>query len=855
MTDHAAGPGTRPGFAEPEREPERADPPTDTAETTRASGPGDAPGHTGLTTAEVEQRTAAGHTNVTPTDSSRSMWSILRANVFTLFNAIVGGSFLALLLVGQWRDALFGFSAVANAIIGVVQEYTSKRTLDRLALLNAPHAIVMRDGEVREIARETVVIDDVLVLRAGDQVPADAEVLSSTGLSLDEAMLTGESDAVGKTAGDEVYAGAAILTGHGVARVTRVGADTFATKLTIEARRFSLVNSEIRNGLNRILKWITWLLAPVMLIVANGQMQLYGGWEVAIQSGQWRQAIVGAIAAAIAMVPLGLILMTTVAFAAGAVKLARQKVLAQELHAVEGLARVDVICFDKTGTLTEGVFELDEIVTPAGEPDARWERVLSVIALDEHANGSARCLAERYDDAGGAAPERSVVFSSERKWSAMSFGDDADAAQPGIRGTWVIGAPEIVLERGSSERADRTLDRCAELAREGRRVLLLARTDEPLSQAEADAETLPEGLRPQLVVTLRERIRSDAPRTVEYFREQGVGMRVISGDDPRTVAAVARNVGLETAAGYDARDLPDDDAELATVMDEHHVFGRVTPDQKRRMVKALQAKGHVVAMTGDGVNDILALKDADLGIAMGNGAAATRAVSRLVLLDGKFSHLPSVVREGRRVIANVERVSMLFLSKTAYSILIAIAFGALLWGFPFLPRQLSALDGLTIGLPGFILALIPNVRRYMPGFLDRALTFAIPGGVVVALSIIAINITARVLEATPQEARTASSIVLGLVALWILGVLSRPLNVWRVLLLCVSHVGLVLVMITPFVNDFFEFVWPGQTLFIAALIVSVVGIAGIETHFRWHRRRHPGGHESSELRKKELTAA
>lgn len=848
MTDHHHG-AAAPSFAEP-ADPGVAPGPVHEAPNGRGA-PDTSEALTGLTSAEVRARHEAGQSNVAPTDSSRSLWSILRANVFTLFNAIVGASFLALLLLGQWRDALFGFSAVANAIIGVVQESNSKRTLDRLAVLNAPHAMVRRDGETREIAREDVVMDDVLELRAGDQMPADAEVLSASGLALDEAMLTGESDAVVKRPGDEALAGAAILTGHGLARVIRVGPDTFAAKLTVEARRFSLVNSEIRNGLNRILKWVTWLLAPVLLIVVNGQMQSAGGWQVAIESGTWRTVIVGAIAAAIAMVPLGLILMTSVAFAAGAVKLARDNVLAQELHAVEGLARVDVICFDKTGTLTEGVFELDDIHTPAGEPDGPWQTVLATIGTDEHANASAACLAERYADTAGQVPERSIPFSSERKWSAQSFDGDSASREPGIRGTWVLGAPEIVLAGETSEEARATLAECARLALEGRRVLLLARTDAPLDeQAERD-ETLPPGLRPQLVVTLRERIRADAPRTVAYFAEQGVGMRVISGDDPRTVAAVARNVGLPTSGGYDARNLPEDDAELAEVMEQHHVFGRVTPDQKRRMVRALQSKGHVVAMTGDGVNDILALKDADLGIAMGNGAAATRAVSRLVLLDGKFSHLPGVVAEGRRVIANVERVSMLFLSKTAYSILIAVLFGALLWGFPFLPRQLSVLDGLTIGLPGFILALIPNVRRYMAGFLDRALTFALPSGVIVTLAILAINIVARVTGAGVMEARTASCVVLALVALWILGVLARPLNIWRVLMLLVSHIGLVLVLITPIVADFFEFVWPGQTLAIASLIVALCGIVLVEAHFRWHRRRHPGGHESSALRKQE----
>ncbi|CAG7845833.1 putative cation-transporting ATPase E [Pseudoclavibacter triregionum] len=796
----------------------------------------------GLTGAEAERLRAEGKANIAPTDSSRSLWSILRANVFTLFNAIVCGGFLLLLLVGQWKDALFGFSAVMNAIIGVVQEWRAKKSLDELALLNAPRALVVREGERCDIAREEVVLGDLMVVTAGDQIPADAEVLEATGLAVDESLLTGESEPVDKAVGTELLAGSAVVAGHGLARVDRVGADSFAAKLTVEAKRFSLVDSEIRNGLNRILRWITWLLAPVMLLVVNAQMQTFGGWEAAIQTGAWRQACVGAIGAAIAMVPLGLVLMTSVAFAVGAVKLARQQVLVQELPAVEGLARVDVICFDKTGTLTDGTFEFDSATTPegAGEPEHGWREAVAAMSVDEHANASAQALATGFADVEPARSSRQIVFSSARKWSAMAF-------EEGPRGTWVLGAPDIVVREGTPE-ADRFLAETRRLSAEGRRTMLLAYARTPLDEAAAAAEQLPEHLEPQAIICLRERLRDDAAETVEYFREQGVGMRVISGDDPRTVSAVAAAAGISTSGGYDARSLPEDPEELAATMDKHIVFGRVTPEQKRRMVHALQSRGHVVAMTGDGVNDVLALKDADLGIAMGNGAAATRAVSRIVLLDAKFSHLPHVVKEGRQVIANVERVSMLFLSKTAYSILIAIAFGCLVWGFPFLPRQLSALDGLTIGLPGFILALIPNSRRYVPGFLKRALTFALPAGAIVALGILAMNILARVQGLDLDAARTASCIVLGLAALWVLNVLTRPLDVWRVLLLVACHVGMFLVMTAPIVSEFFAFTVPWGPVLWQAIGIGAVCALALEIHFRIHRRNHPGGHESMHAR-------
>lgn len=786
---------------------------------------------TGLSSQEVSAREAAGEVNTLPSDSSRSLWSILRANVFTLFNGIVLGCFVLLFVVGEWKDALFGFSAVANAIIGVVQEYRAKKALDELALIHAPVATVIRDGERREIARESVVRHDTIVVSAGDQIPADAELCEVHGLAVDESLLTGESEPVAKHVGDEVLAGSAVVAGHGIARVHRVGSEAYAAKLTQEAKRFSLVQSEIRNGLNRVLRWIAWLLFPVLAIVVNAQMHTIGGWEVALETGAWRSASVGAIGAAIAMVPLGLILMTSVAFAVGAVKLSRQQVLVQELPAVEGLARVDVICFDKTGTLTDGSFTFDAAAAPDGPvADGPWQSVLTAMARDEHANDTAKALASGFAGVEAATIVRSIPFSSARKWSAVVV------EQRPARGTWVLGAAELVLDRSAEHQA--FLDLATSRAAEGRRALLLAHTDEVLDESACEAEVKPAGLSGVAVVTLRESIRDDAASTISYFREQGVSMRVISGDDPRTVGAVAQAVGLHDGPGFDARELPEDPTELAEVLERERVFGRVTPEQKRAMVHALQSRDHVVAMTGDGVNDVLALKDADLGIAMGNGAAATRAVARLVLLDGRFSHLPGVVKEGRQVIANVERVSMLFLSKTAYSIFIALCFGLLVWGFPFLPRQLSALDGLTIGLPGFILALIPNPQRYRRGFLRRALEFAIPSGFIVLLAIFATSVATRMLGIGVDEARTACCITLGIAALWVLNVLARPLSPWRAALLACCYVGMLLVMTAPFVSDFFAFRLPGMPLFGIAFGIGVVAMLAIEIHYRVTRRRH-----------------
>ncbi|MBG6191765.1 cation-transporting ATPase E [Arthrobacter sp. CAN_A212] len=787
---------------------------------------------TGLSSAEVTVRVEAGLTNNVPDQSSRSLWDIFQANVLTLFNAIVAGSFLLLLFLGQWRDALFGFAAVGNALIGVVQEYKAKRSLDRLAVLNAPRARVLRDRLVQEIDVADVVKDDILVLRAGDQVPADAVILETRGLEIDESLLTGESEPVDKSIDDEVLSGSSVVSGQGWAVVNRVGADSFSSRLTAEAKRFSLVHSEIRQGLNRVLRWITAALLPVMVIVINGQMQSQGGWEQAITTGGWRTGAVGAVASVIAMIPLGLVLMTSVAFAVGAVRLTRQQVLIQELAAVEGLARVDVLCLDKTGTLTEGIIVFDAVHDAGTLPQQGWKPVLGWFGADPNANATARCLTSAFEEAAALHPTGVVPFSSARKWSAVSFPSGSPQA-----GTWLLGAPEMVLDPDTPG-AGAALQAAAGLAGAGFRTLVLAYSPAPpVVHGDDDAALPPEPV-PVVLLTFREQVRADAAQTLAYFADEGVALRIISGDDPRTVAAVAREVGVATGAGYDARELPDDPEEMADVMDRHTVFGRVTPVQKRSMVRALQRRGHVVAMTGDGVNDALALKEADIGIAMDSAAAATKAVSRLVLLDGRFDRLPGVVAEGRRVIANIERVSMLFLAKTAYAVMLSITFGLLLWDFPFLPRQLSATDGITIGIPAFFLALMPNTRRYHSGFLRRSLSFAVPAGAIISLAVLAITTYSVVTgTGTPAEVRTSSALVLALIALWVLVVLSRPLNRWRVLIIVSMYTALGCVLTVPFLSDFFDFTVPGQSHLRASGVVVLVGVTAIEILFRYHRRR------------------
>lgn len=781
-----------------------------------------ASGPRGLTAEEVQVSRERHGRNIVPTNSSRSMWEILRANVFTLFNGIVVACFAILAIMGRWQDAIFGFSAVANSIIGVRQEYSAKRQLDNLRVLHAPLARAFRDSELVELHREDLVVGDVISVKAGDQIPADARVESSMGLQLDESLLTGEEDAVDKSLGDTLLSGASVVAGSGTATLLRIGADSFAAKLTAEAKRFSLVNSEIRNGLNRVLRLVAVALFPVMLIVVNGQMQAFGGWQQAVDSGEWRDAAVGAVAAAIAMVPLGLLLMTSVAFAAGALKLGKQNVLVQELHAVEGLARVDVLCFDKTGTLTEGGVTYHETHL-AADLEPGWEVALASIAADEGANETAASFASAYPAERAASIRLEIPFMSQRKWSAVTIDSDE------VSGTWVLGAPDVVLQRDID---DSLLGEVEWFANRGLRVLALCHSPAELSDERVKAEWLPPDRRGVLILTLRERIRTDAAQTVRYFRDEGVDLRIISGDDPRTVTAVAHEVGLiaHDESGIDARTLPAEGEGLEDAMARNRVFGRVSPAQKRDMVRALQAQGHVVAMTGDGVNDVLALKEADLGIAMGHGSGASRAVSRLTLLDNQFQALPDVVLEGRKAIANVERLSMLYLSKTAWAILIAVIFGVLLWRYPFEPRQMSFLDGISIGLPAFVLALLPNSRRYLTGFFRRALLFAVPAGVAITLGIVATAIVGNVYQQTTEQQQTAASLVLAVMGLWILGLVCRPFRPVLGAVMLGSVSVLLLALFAPLTVWFFGFAWPDAPVLWATAIICLVGCVALEVH-------------------------
>jgi cation-transporting ATPase E len=750
----------------------------------------------GLTAGEVAARVARGQTNAGGERTSRSFAEILRGNVVTRFNIILGTMLVAILAFGQLRDALFGIVLVSNSLIGIVQEVRAKRTLDHLAVLNAPRARVVRDSVTREVAVEGVVLDDIIDLHAGDEIVADGMVRTSAGLQVDESLLTGEAEPVDKSPGSPILSGSFVVSGSGRYQATAVGADAYARKLAAEARRFTLTHSELIEGINRILRYVTGAIVPVAALLLLGQ--LHGG-------DTWRDTVTGTVAGVVGMVPQGLVLLTSVSFGVAAVTLARRNVLVQELPAVEGLARVDIVCFDKTGTLTDGSIAFDRIERLDGA--APVEAALGALADDENRNATLAAVAQAFPPAGGWVRDAAIPFSSARKWSAASFG---------ANGTWVLGAPEVVL--GNHRTSE--LGRAADLAATGQRVLVLVRSD-----AQLEGDTLPPGEEPVAFVLFAERVRPDAGETIAYFAQQGVAMKVISGDSPRTVGVVAARVGVPHAdEPVDAREMPEDADSFGAMLEEHSVFGRVTPRQKQSMVSALQARGHSVAMTGDGVNDALALKLADIGIAMGSGAPATRAVAQLVLLDGRFASMPGVVAEGRRVAANIERVANVFITKTVWATLLALVVGIAFWPYPFLPRDLTIIDTLTIGIPSFFLALAPNSRRYLPGFVDRVLRFTIPAGIVVAAAVFVAYWLARSRNLPLVQQRTGATLVALMLSLCVLVILALPLTWRRAVLVALMILSFVLLFPSPAVRRFYALELPTDVLG-ATILIGMAGVA------------------------------
>ena len=752
----------------------------------------------------MADRVARGLSNAVPAAPTRTVGQIVRANVLTPINFVVGTLAALVIAAGSPKDALFGGVIIANSVIGVVQELRAKAVLDQLSVVNAPRAHAVRDGAVCELQVHELVLDDVVELRGGAQVVADGVVLTSENLEIDESLLTGEADPVVKAADDEVLSGSAVVAGTGRMVVTKVGAENYAAKLAEEARRFTLVNSPLRNDVNRIVSWVGYLIIPVGLLLASSQFFR--------RNEGWRESIISTVAGLVGMVPEGLVLLTSVAFAVGVVRLAGKRCLVQELPAIEVLARVDVLCADKTGTITEGSLAVAGIQPIEPAEHAEVDAALAALAqLDPDPNATSRALHAHFDEPTTWAVTGRVPFSSGRKWSAMTFTR---------HGSWVLGAPENVLADAYHGALRDQVELHAAL---GQRVLVLARAEGTFADG-ADA-TLPP-VEPRALVLLEDVVRHDAADTLEYFAAQGVTVKVISGDNNVTVGAVAKRAGLAGwADNVNATTMPPEGTEeFADAVEGSTVFGRVTPHQKRAMVQALQSRGHTVAMTGDGVNDVLALKDADCGVAMASGSEATRGVAQLVLMDSNFSAMPAVVSEGRRVINNIERVASLFLAKTAYSVVLSILTGVFALAYPLRPIHLSILSWFTIGVPALLHAHEPNHQRVSECFLRRVLGRAVPAGVVIAAATMTVFAIAEIDESIDADhARTVAVLVAGSIALMNLYRVARPLNMLRGTLVITMVCMFALAFLLPWGRELFEL--PTTAAWAYGLAAGVIALA------------------------------
>ncbi|MFD5232347.1 HAD-IC family P-type ATPase [Streptomyces qaidamensis] len=774
---------------------------------------------TGLTGAQVAERVERGQVNDVPVRSSRSTVDIVRANVFTRFNAIIGVLWLIMLVVAPIQDSLFGFVILANTGIGIVQEWRAKKTLDSLALIGEVRPTVRRDGAAAQVSTSEIVLDDLIEIGPGDKVVVDGVCVEADGLEIDESLLTGEADPVVKQPGDQVMSGSFVVAGGGAFQATKVGREAYAAQLAEEASRFTLVQSELRSGISTILKYVTWMMVPTAIGLVVSQLF--------VKENALDDSVARTVGGIVPMVPEGLVLLTSVAFAIGVIRLGRKQCLVQELPAIEGLARVDTVCLDKTGTLTEGGMDVTELRPLQGADETYVRKVLGALgASDPRPNASLKAIIDTYPAVEDWRCTEALPFSSARKYSGAAFSEG-----DGQAGRWLLGAPDVLLAED-----DPALAETGRLNEQGLRVLLLARVARDLDDPEVTKEAKPVAL-----VVLEQRLRPDAADTLRYFADQNVRAKVISGDNAVSVGAVAAKLGL-SGTTVDARRLPAEQDGMAEALDGGTVFGRVTPQQKRNMVGALQSRGHTVAMTGDGVNDVLALKDADIGVAMGSGSEATRAVAQIVLLNNSFATLPSVVAEGRRVIGNITRVTTLFLVKTVYSVLLAVLVVCSQVEYPFLPRHLTLLSTLTIGVPAFFLALAPNKERAKPNFVRRVMRYAIPGGVLAALATFATYLIARehYTGAGALDAETsAATLTLFLISMWVLAIIARPYTWWRVALVAAMAGAFLLVLVVPWLQHFFALKLVGMTMPWIAVGIGAVAAAALELLWRWVDRRFP----------------
>lgn len=736
---------------------------------------------TGLTDEEVRQRVEEGLTNRADISTDKTTKEIVISNVFTYFNLIFLVITILLIMVGSFRNLTFLPIIIGNTVIGIVQEIRAKKTLEKMSLLNAPRADVIRNGSVKQISTEELVKDDVILLTAGKQICADAVVISGN-IQVNESLLTGEADEVEKTEGSTLMSGSFVVSGECYARLEKVGNESYISKLSLEAKSMGgKEQSEMIRSINLIVKWVGIVIIPIGLILF---------WQSHFVNGESiTKSVTSTVAAIIGMIPEGLYLLTTVALALSTMKLARKKVLLHDMKSIETLARVDVLCVDKTGTITEPDMKLKEIFLCKNSGADGTQTALTLDELKslilDYANASvdnnATMLALKAYAADAltnntSALHRTAVsqqaFSSSLKYGSVTFSD----------GTYLLGAPEFIMHEDFA----RIEEEIIPYADKGDRVLLFARYDGENVENGINGSVTPLGF-----VALANPIRENAVKTFEYFKSQGVAIKVISGDNPRTVSRIAIQAGIESAESFvDAATLDTED-KIADAVNKYTVFGRVTPKQKKQLVKALKAKGHTVAMTGDGVNDILAMKDADCSVAMASGSEAAAQAAQVVLLDSDFAHMPDVVYEGRRVVNNIQRSASLFLVKNIFSLLLSLFSVILMVTYPLEPAQVSLISMFTIGVPGFLLALEQNKDRIKGHFITNVMLKALPGGLTDVIAVGALVVCGEVFCISDASIGTIATLVLSVVGFMILFKISEPLNGMKYAVIIGNIAGLV----------------------------------------------------------------
>ena len=756
---------------------------------------------TGLNDLQVNERLHTGHYNKESSLPTKSYGRIVRDNVCTLFNLINIVLAAAVLYVGSYKNMLFMGVVLCNIAIGIFQEVRAKRTVDRLSIISASKVKAIRSGCVREVDVNEIVLDDVLELQNGNQVPTDCIVLEGA-CDVNESLLTGESDAIHKKPGDALLSGSFLVSGKCRACAEHVGDDNYASTVFSGAKYIKKVNSEIMRTLNKIIKIISIVIIPVAALLFFNQLDIAGT--------NFQSVVVNTVAAVIGMIPEGLILLTSTVLAVGVVRLAKHKVLVQELYCIETLARVDVLCLDKTGTITEGRMELKEVV-PVGESGREEiDRALQALtcALEDN-NPTFEAIKGKYPAESELKATETVSFSSDKKWSGAAFGK---------QGAYVIGAAEFIFR----EIPEKVKAGLAEYSA-GYRVLVLSHAENGFRENGG----LPDGLVPMALLVIKDVIRKDARKTLDYFEKQGVELKIISGDNVQTVSGIAKEAGLKNYNNFiDAATLKTPE-EMKAAAEEYSIFGRVTPTQKKDLICALKEAGHTVAMTGDGVNDVLALKEADCSVAMASGTDAARNVSQLVLLNSDFSSMPKVVAEGRRSINNIQRSASLFLVKTIYSSILAILFVFLDFKYPFEPIQMTLLSAFTIGLPSFVLALEPNSDRIKGNFFINVLSKSIPAALTVILNIVFVMIATYVFGLNHLQSSTIAVLLTGFTGLMLLFKISIPFNAIRTALFAVCTGGTVLGL-TVFREIFSvnPFDWEVMAVFLVLAGVSILLFLG-----------------------------